>query len=139
VVTEAGGSNRRHFRDHAHGGKHTVIRILHVQPVVIESCQGTDDSGHHGHWMGVVVKSGNELIELLVDHGVIGQFIPEAVQLVFGRQFAIQKQISDFNKGASLRQLFYRVTPVTQDTFAAVDESNIAGAGCRCSESGVVG
>jgi hypothetical protein len=123
----------RHFRNHALGGKHALFRVVHVQAVVIESRQRADDPRHHRHRVGVVVEAGNEGIELVVDHRVVGQLVTKMVQLVLGRQLTVQQQVGHLDKGASLGQLLDRITAVAQDPLTAVNKGYFTGArSCRC-------
>jgi len=87
----------------------------------------------------MLMKSGDELIELLMHHGVVGQLVTILVEPLFSRQFTMKQQVGNFDKSTSLCQLFNRVTPVAQNTFPAVDKCNFTGAGRRGGESGIVG
>ena len=60
-------------------------------------------------------------------------------QFGLGRQVAIEQQIGRLDEGALLGQLFDRVSPISQDALAAVDEGDRAPAGCRVEKSRVVG
>ena len=116
-----------------------MVRVLHVELVVVERGQGTYDTGHHRHRVSVVVKARDEVVEALVNHGVIRQLVTELIQLVLGGQFAEQQQVSHLHEGALFRQLLDRVAAVAENPLVAVDEGDLAGAAGRCRVPRVVG
>jgi hypothetical protein len=47
-------------------------------------------------------------------------------QLRFGRQFTVEKEICNFQIGALLSKLIYRIAPIFEDSFVAINERDPA-------------
>ena len=67
-----GRRNGRHFSDQSLGGQFSLIRVFDVELVVIERRHGADHARQNRHRVGVVMEPRQEVVDLLVDHGVIG-------------------------------------------------------------------
>ena len=139
VMPVTGRGDGGHFCNHSLSRQHTVLRIFHVQPVVIESGQRTHYTRHHGHRVGIIMKTGYKLIQFHMNHRVIGDFLLKRGKFFFERQFSVQQQVSHLEKTALFRQLLYGIPPVTQNTLAAINESQFAGTGRRGGKTRVVG
>ena len=81
-----GRGNRRHLRNHAHCREHAILWIAHVELGVVEGRQGTDHTCHHGHGVGIIVEAGDEGVQLLMHHGVVGDLVLELRELILRRQ-----------------------------------------------------
>ena len=121
MVLVGHGRDRRHLGDHAHGSNHALMRIGDVGGVVIEGRERTYAAAHDGHRVGVAAESGEEAAHLLVNHGVTGHAIVEVGLLGRGRQFAVKKQVADFQEVALFGKLVDRVAAVEQHAFVAID------------------
>ncbi len=73
-----------------------------------------------------------KMLHVLVDHAVIGQQPGEILQLLPGRQLAVNQQIAGFHEGGILRQFLDGNAPISQDALFAVQKGDSA-----CSGAGV--
>jgi len=105
-----------------------MLRIMDVDRVVIESRQRPHHAGHHRHGMGVVIEAAEEILEPLMDHGVVVDGFLELVQFDLGWKLAAQQQIADFQKRAFFRQLVDRVATILENTLITIDVGDVAGA-----------
>src|SRR6266498_5632473 len=88
--------------------------------------------------MCIVMKAVDHLLDTLVDEGVIGDVVSPGLQFCFCRQFAVEKEICNFEIGALLSKLVNRIAAIFEDTFVAVDKSDSAFARCRVHKGGIV-
>jgi hypothetical protein len=115
------------------------MRIVDVGAVVIEGRERADDAAHDRHRMRIAAEAPVEIGDLLVQHGVPRERVVEDLELVLGRQVAVQQQVANLRKGRMLRPLLDPVAAVQQDALIAVDEGDLRfGAAC-CGEAGIVG
>ena len=84
------------------------------------------------------MKTGYEMIQLLVNHRVIGDFLAKSGKFFLERQFTDQQQVGHLEKTALFRQLLNGIPPVAQDTLGAIDESQAASTGRRGGKTRVV-
>ena len=89
--------------------------------------------------MRVVAKALHELLGGFVEHGVMRDVMHPTLQLTLGGQFAVQKQIGDFEICAVFGENFDGITAVAQDPLIAVDIGDRAFAGSRIHERRIVG
>ena len=89
--------------------------------------------------MRVVVESVHELLHVLVDHGVLHYFAIPLFQLFLRGKFAVQQQVSDFQKSAVLGQLLDGIAAIPQDAGVAVQVGDGAVAGRGVHEGRIVG
>ena len=139
MVLVGHGRDRRHLGDHAHRGDHALVRIGDVGGIVIEGRQRADAAAHDGHRVGVAAEAGEETAHLLVDHGVTGHTIVEIVLLAGRRQFAVKKQVADFEEVALFGELIDRIAAVKQHALVAVDIGDLGLAGGGRGEARIVG
>jgi hypothetical protein len=78
--------------------------------------------------MGVVLEALHELLHVLVEHRVQGDFLRPRFELRLRGQLAEQIRYGGLDERAVLRQLFDRVAPVEQDALVAVDVGDSAAA-----------
>ena len=114
------------------------VGIEYVLCIRIEGRKGSDGRKKHAHRMRVVAESVHELPYVFMHVGVMSYVVNPAVVLRFVRQFTVNKKVSDFEEVTFFRQLFYRVSPVSQDSLFSVNEGNPAFARSGIPESGVV-
>ena len=48
-----------------------MVRIVDVQRVVVEGGEGADDATHNGHRVSIAAEAVEEVLQLLVNHGVV--------------------------------------------------------------------
>ena len=114
-------------------------RVEDLLGVEIEGRQGGHRRDQHPHGVGVVVEPLEEpLAHVLVDEGVHGDLALPDLELVTGRQLAVEEQVGDLEVGGLLGQLLDRVAAVAQDAGVAVQVGDGALAGRRRHEAGVV-
>src|SRR5262249_44259026 len=83
----------------------------------------------HAHRVSVVMKTLQKLLGAFVQHRVVNDFVGPFLEFPLSGQLAKQSQISDFEKGALLRELLDRITTIAQDALIAVNECYRALAG----------
>jgi len=100
---------------------HPCFRVGDVDAVVIEGAQCADRADHHRHRVGIPAEALEEALELLVDHAVVHDQIPEAGQFRGRRQLAVEQEIADIEEIGVRRKVFDRVTAVQEDACLAID------------------
>ncbi len=129
----------RDFRDQAHDLQASQARIRYFLRVRVERRQGADGRQQHAHRVRVVVEAVDELLDRLVDEGVVGDFVLPHRQLRACRQLTGEQQVGDLEEAAPLRQLRDRKSTVAQDAGISVDEGDGTATARRVGESGIVG
>ena len=76
--------------------------------------------------MRVVVEPLHELLEVLVDPGVVGDVVDPLVHLGERRQLAVEHQVGDLEVVGAVRQLLDGVAAIAQDAAVAVDLGDAA-------------
>ncbi len=107
--------------------------------VGIEGREGADAGEQHSHRVGVVAEALEELLEILVDEGVVGDVVDPAIELGPGRQLAEDQQVGDLEEGRLFAELLDRVAAVFEDAGVAVDVGDRGAAGGGVGEGRVVG
>ena len=118
--------DRRQLGDQPVGGDHPLRRIFDIGAVVVEGREGAGHAAENRHRVGVTAEAAQEVVDLLMDHRVIGDGLVEGYHLLGRGQFAMEEQVADFKEIAVLRQIFDRIAAVQQNTFIAVDVSDLA-------------
>jgi hypothetical protein len=138
-IFERARRDRGHLGDHPVRGDFALHRVMDVGAVVVEGRQRAHRAHHDRHRVGVAAEAREELVELLVQHGVVGDVALEL--LVFGRrrQLAVQQQVADLEEARLLGQLADRVAAVQQRALVAVNVGDGAFAGGGGGEARVVG
>ena len=129
---------RRHLADQAIGLLAARFGIEDVLRVGIESGERGDGGNQHAHRMGVVVKAVEKFLDALVNERVVRDVVVPIAQLRLRGQLAVKNQVGRLRIGAFFRQFLDRIAAVAKDALVAVDESDLAGAGRRVGEGGVV-
>ncbi len=134
-----GSGNSRQFRNDPVREYLTSVRIVDIHCVVVVSRHGADDSRKNSHRVSVVTESVEETQHALVQHCVCANRRIECFQFIRCRQLSVQKEIRNFNKVRMLGELFYRVTPVHENAFLAVDECDVTVTATSRYKPGIVG
>jgi len=74
--------------------------------------------------MRVVMEAIHELLDVLVDHGVVGDVVGPLVELRARGEFAVEDEICGLQKRAPLGQLLDGVAPILQDPLLPIDEGD---------------
>ena len=131
--------DRRHLRNHAVAGDHTVARVVDVGGVVIEGRERAHHAAHYCHRMGVAAEPGVEPRHLLMHHGMVRDGVAKLVELGLRRQLAIQKQIADLDEVGLFGELVDRIAAVEEHALVAVDVGDFGRAVGGRGETGIVG
>jgi hypothetical protein len=138
-IAIAGGRNGGYLGDQADRCQATLLRILHVEVIVVEGRERTDHAGQHRHRMRVVPEAGQEALEGLVHHGVVRDLVLERFELRRVGQFAVHQQVGHFDEVRVLGKLFDRVAAVHQHARVAIDIGDGAAAARGGNETRVEG
>ena len=110
-----------------------------VARVGVEGGKRCHRAHQDAHGMGVVVEAVDELLHVLVQHGVPQNFAVPESQFVGGGQIPVQQQVGDFQEGAVLGELFDGIPAIEKDTGLAIQEGDGALAGSRIHVGRVIG
>jgi hypothetical protein len=86
--------------------------------------------------VGVVLEALHELLDVLVEHRVVGDLLGPRLQLLVSGQLAEQNQVGRFEVVAVFGQLFDRVAAIEQLALVAVDVGDGAAAVRRVRNAG---
>jgi hypothetical protein len=75
--------------------------------------------------MGVAAETAEEVVHLLVHHGVVGHTGLEILRFWARRQFAVKQQVADLEKVAMLGKLVDRIAAIQQDALIAIDVGDL--------------
>ena len=139
VVPVGEGGQGRHLGDQPHRRHVALFRVVDLLRVRVEGRERADAGQQHPHRVGVVAEALEELLEVLVDEGVVGDVEDPAVELGRGRQLAEDQQVGDLEEGRALAELLDRVAAVFEDAGVAVDVGDRGAAGGGVGEGRVVG
>ena len=104
----------------------------------IERRQRGHSAHEHAHRVRVVMEAVDELLDVLVDDGVVRDLEYPRVELRGRGELPVEQQIGGLEERALLRELLDRVAPVAENALVAVDERERAAAGRRVHEGGVI-
>ena len=133
------GHQGGHLGDQANGRDLTVLGVIDVGAVVVESRQGTHQTGHDGHRVSITAEATQEELHLLVHHGVLRHQVGELALFRGVRQFAVQQQVAGFQEVTVGGQLLDGVAAVQQLTLVTVDVGDLGVARSCGQEARVVG
>ena len=139
VVAVGEGGERRHLRDQPNGRHVPLHLVVDVLGVGVEGRQRAGGGEQHPHRVGVVAEALDELLDVLVDVGVVGDLEDPLVELLAGGQLAVDQEIGDLEVGGVLAELLDRVAAVLEHARLAVDVCDRASTRRRVREGGVVG
>ncbi len=139
VVAVGERGERGHLRDRAHGRHVALHVVLDVLGRRVEGRERAHGGQQHPHRVGVVAEALHELLDVLVDVGVVGDLVDPGVELVLGRQLAVDQEVRHLEVGGLLAELLDRVPAVLEHAGLAVDVGDRAATGGRVGERRVVG
>jgi hypothetical protein len=116
-----------------------VLGIVNVLGVRVEGTESAHHAEQHAHGMGIVAEPFQELDDVGVDVGVVGDLVHPLVQFLLAGQLAFTEQPGHFQEAGLVRQLLDRVAAIAEDSLVAVDEGDRAAAGGGIHERRVIG
>ena len=132
------GGEGRHLGDQPHRRHVALFGVADLLRVGIEGGERPDPGQQHPHRVGVVAEALEELFDVLVDKGVVGDVVDPAVELRPGGELAEDQQVGDLEEGGALAELLDRVAAVLEDSPLAVDVGDRRAAGGRVGEGRVI-
>ena len=139
VVPVREGGERRHLRDQPDRGHVTLELVVDPLRLRIEGRERADGGEQHAHRVGVVAEALHELLDVLVDEGVVGDLEDPLVELLLGRQRAVDQEIGDLEVRGLLAELVDRIAAVLENPGLAVDVTDRAAHRRRVRERRVIG
>ena len=139
VVAVGERGQRRHLGDQPHGGHVALLVVVDVLGVRVEGRQRAGGGEQHPHRVGVVAEALHELLDVLVDEGVVGDLEDPLVELLARGQLAVDQQVGDLEVDGLLAELLDRVAAVLEHAGLAVDVGDRAAAGGGVRERRVIG
>lgn len=134
------GRNRRHFRNQPVDLPLPDLGVEEALCLWIEGGESGDRADEHPHGMRIVPESFHELLDVLMDKGVVADCFSPFLTLGMRGQFAFQKKICYFQERCRMFcQLLNRIPAVPEDSLVAVDVRDTALDRCRVHERGIVG
>ena len=124
VVAVGERRQRRHLRDQPDDLHVADLVVLDRARLRIEGRERADRRQQHPHRVGVVAEALHELLDVLVHERVDRDLVRPVVELLLGRQLAVDQQVGDLEVGRLLGQLLDRVAAVLEDPLVAVDEGD---------------
>jgi hypothetical protein len=106
---------------------------------VIECRQRAHSADHDRHRVGVTAEAAEELVELVVQHGVTTDRPVKLFDFLGVRKFTILQQIGHFDEAGVVGQLINRIAAIKKRAFIAVDIGDLAFARRGGRETGVKG
>ncbi len=139
VVAVGERGERRHLGDHPDRRHVALLVVVELLRVRVEGGERADAGQQHPHRVRVVAEALEELLDVLVDEGVVGDVEDPALELRLGRQLAVDQQVGDLEEGRLLAELLDRDAAVLEDALLAVDVGDRRAAGGGVRERRVVG
>src|SRR5439155_575970 len=138
AVAVSEGCDGRHLADQPPRLHPPRLEVHDVLRLGVEGGERADRADQDAHRMGVVAEALDELLQVLVHQGVhLDVALPHA-EVRGGGQLALDDQVGGLEEAALLGQLLDRVAAVAEDAALAVDVADLALAGGRVEERGVV-
>ena len=138
-MTEGEGGDGRDFGDEAVNLLPAAGGVLDVLGFGVEGRERGDHRLEHPHRVRAVVEAVQNLLDVLVDEGVVRDVPLPLLQLLGGREFAVQQQVCDFEVVALFGELFDGVASVFEYAAVAVNVGDGALARGSVHERRVVG
>ncbi len=92
---------------------------------MVEGREGADNAAHDGHRVRIAAEAVEEILQLLVNHGVVLDGVVELGLLFCAGQFALEQQEAGLQEVGFLGQLIDRVAAVQEYTLVAVDVGDL--------------
>src|SRR5215210_1753608 len=139
AVAVGEGGKGGHLRDQTHRRDVTLEFVVHVPGFRVEGRERAYRREQHARRVRVVTETVHEVLDVLVDVGVVGDLVDPVVELLLVGQVSVEEQVGDLQKAGVLGELFDGDAPVLKDAILAVDVGDIAPATRRIGEAGIVG
>ena len=139
VVAVRERRERRHLRDQPDRRHVALLGIVDLLRARVEGRERADRGEQHPHRMGVVTEALDELLDVLVDEGVVDDVVLPALELGRGGQLAEDQQVGDLDIARVLAELLDRIAAVLEDARLAVDVGDRRAARRGVRERRVVG
>ena len=133
------GRERGHLGDQPHNLLILVIPVVDRLRLGVEGGQRGQGADQDAHRVGVVVEAVDELLDVLVHVGVVGDLVRPRRRVLLVRQVTVQEQPGHVQEGGVLGEFLNRVAAVAEDALVAVDEGDGAAAARGVLEGRVVG
>ena len=133
------GGDARHLRDQSNRLQAPRRGVVDGLCEGIERREGADGAQEDAHGVGVVAEALDDLLDVLVQHHVLGEILLPLRQLALVGQLAMDEQMGGLDERAAFRELLDRVAPIPQNALLPVDERDRAPAGGGVQERRVVG
>src|SRR3954466_9276664 len=119
------GGERRPLRQQPDDLHVPELGVLDLGRLGIEGREGADGRQQHAHGVRVVAESLHEALDVLVHERVDGDLVDPLVELLPGRQLALDEQIGDLEVRRLLAELLDRIAAVLEDAGRAVDVGDL--------------
>lgn len=113
--------DRRKLGEQPDRGEVALLLVERVVAVLVEGRQRRDDRGQHRHRVGVAREAPVEVLDVLVQQGVLRDFVLEGGELVDVRKLTVDQQVRHLKEGGTLGQLLDRVAAVPKDALLTVE------------------
>ncbi len=144
-VLVAHGGDSGHFRQQPRGGQRPVLRIFHVQNIMIERRQRPHQSTHQRHRVRIAAKAAAHAGYLLVHQGMAGDGLAKRLIAGLIRRVAPQHDVRHLEKITLASQLIHWIAAVQQHAVFRIDprdrrlaSGGVGEAGVVAAESGVI-
>src|SRR5918994_3467965 len=139
AVTVGKRGKGRHLGDKTHRRNVALVLIVDIFGLGVEGGEGADGSLQHPHRVRVVTEAVHEVLDVLVDVGVMGDLIGPLIELVLGWEPAVDEQIGHLEVRRMLAELLDGDAPMLQDPLLPINVGDGAPATRRVGVAGVVG
>ena len=99
------GGQRRHLGDQADRRHVALLLVVDLLRGGVEGRERPDRGEQHSPRVGVVAEGLGQLLDVLVDEGVVGDVIDPAIELGLGGELAEDQQVGDLEVGGVLAEL----------------------------------
>jgi hypothetical protein len=120
AVTVRKSRKGRHLGDKTHSRDVPLVLVVYVGRLGVEGGERTHRRQQHTHRVGVVPEAVHEVLDVLVDVGVVRDLIDPLVVLVFGRQVTVDQEVRHLQISGLLAQLLDWNAPVLQDALLPI-------------------
>ncbi len=139
TVAVGEGGEGRHLGYEAHRRHVPLVLVVYVLRLRVEGRERANRSLQHPHRVGVVAEAVHEVLDVLVDVGVVRDLVDPLVQLVLGRKLTVVQEVSHLEVGGVLAQLLDGDAPMLEDALLPVYVRDGAPTTRRVRVTGVVG
>ncbi len=137
-VLVAHGGDSGHFRQQPRGGQRPVLRIFHIQDIMIERRQRPHQGTHQRHRVRIATKAAAHAGYLLMHQGMAGDGFAKRLIAGLIRRVAPQHNVRHLEKITLAGQLVHRIAAVQQHAVFRIDPRDRRLASGGVGEAGVV-